>query len=250
MFSATFGVFCYGKLCFLCFLHGLRGGRAVSVVLLRRSAISATASGVFLHSLGRCRCWCWWCSWWCSWWCYCCTYFLDYFYSFTTLHYLSTYLYRVRSLSQMLPLLLTIQARSPIEGKLDDDDNSTTRNSSNNGNNRNNRLQRNNMKQQALQALQAQRSTHYLLPTTYVLRLMVDEIDIKQSQFPTEKLVTRQIYCLIPDHEVDGCMSFSSICKCEWGTVIPLDCKQRKRYTHKILAIKPAPQQVKTIRKA
>lgn len=164
-----------------------------------------------------------------------------------TLHYLSIYLYRVRSLSQMLPLLPTIQARSPIEGKHDDDDNSTTRNSSNNGNNRNNRLQRNNMKQQALQA---QRSTHYLLPTTYVLRLMVDEFDIKQSQFPTEKLVTRQIYCFIPDHEVDGCMSFSSICKCEWGTVIPLDCKQRKRYTHKILAIKPGPQQVKTIRKA
>ena len=41
-----------------------------------------------------------------------------------------------------------------------------------------------------------------------------------------------------------------NICKCEWGAVIPLDCKQGKRYTHKILAIKPAPPRLKTMHKA
>ena len=164
---ATVGVFGYGKLCF--FMFSARAARGACCVggALATVCVFCDSERCFFEQLGAVP-----------------------LLVLVTLHYLSIYLYRVRSLSQMLPLLPTIQARSPIEGKHDDDDNSTTRNSSNNGNNRNNRLQRNNMKQQALQA---QCSTRYLLPTTYVLRLMVDEFDIKQSQFPTEKLVTRQI---------------------------------------------------------
>ena len=50
----------------------------------------------------------------------------------------------------------------------------------------------------------------YLLPTTYLLRLIVDRFDMKQSQFPKGKLVTRQIYSLMPDHQVDGSMPFST----------------------------------------
>ena len=30
-----------------------------------------------------------------------------------------------------------------------------------------------------------------------------------------------------------------------WSTIVPLDCEQRKRYTHKVSTINPGPQQVK-----
>ena len=66
VFSATVGVFCDGKWCFLC---GLRVGLVImqqqQQLLLqqqqRRRQFSATVSDVSLHGLKGCSCWCWWC---------------------------------------------------------------------------------------------------------------------------------------------------------------------------------------------
>ena len=40
-------------------------------------------------------------------------------------------------------------------------------------------------------------------------------------------------------------MKFRAVCKFNWSTIVPLDCEQRKRYTHKVSTINPGPQQVK-----
>ena len=40
-------------------------------------------------------------------------------------------------------------------------------------------------------------------------------------------------------------MMFRAVCKFNWSTIVPLDCEQRKRYTHKVSTINPGPQQVK-----
>ena len=59
----------------------------------------------------------------------------------------------------------------------------------------------------------------------------------KQSKFPREKLDTFIAPSLI--------MKFRAVYNFNWSTIVPLDCEQRKRYTHKVSTINPGPQQVK-----
>ena len=59
----------------------------------------------------------------------------------------------------------------------------------------------------------------------------------KTKQISTGK--TRHFYC------ASLIMKFRAVCKFNWSTIVPLDCEQRKRYTHKVSTINPGPQQVK-----